>query len=106
MYFCFTMGVYAGIDKEYKYSLRKNPITKEELWNLDVTIAEFIYPRLKEFRNTAHGIPEEHIDDMIFAFETYVQQGYPKSINTKTREGRRIRRGMYLFYKNFPALWN
>jgi hypothetical protein len=98
----WLFGFYIGARWEQK----ERTITKEELWNLDVTIAEFVHPRLVKFRNTCHDLPLDEVDDMIFAFEKYLDQDYPKCINTNTREGRRIRRGMHLFYKNFTSLWN
>lgn len=55
-------------------------IEPSEIWNLDQTIAKFILPRLKKFRNVVHSHPvtdevktfedwQEVLDKMIIAFE-------------------------------------
>lgn len=46
--------------KKANHYLQKKGFRNEELWNLDVSIACFILPRLVEFRKTTEGYPSSH----------------------------------------------
>jgi len=74
-----------------------------ELWNLDVTIAKFVLPRLKEFIKTVHDDYKKDIQKMIDAFELVVSDDnyrFDKEID------RKIRDGLKTFSENFRLLWN
>ena len=98
-------------------------IDDKELWNLDVTLTEFILPRLKAFkkmeRNTfppsraEWGHPkneealraewEKVLDKIIAAFEIHRQ-----STTTEGWEKRReaMRKGFQLFAEHYTQLWD
>lgn len=81
-----------------------------ETWNLDTTIAEFVLPRLKRFKEVTNGYPgtdefptpeswDVALDKMIRAFEIVLAgdiglEEYPE-----------FREGMDLFAKHYLQLW-
>ena len=95
-----------------------------ELWNLDSTIAKFILPRLKEFRNKAISFPMEFcelnsekglrvwkriLDKMILSFYLISKNDdIDESINSNNNKKQQntIDNGLYLFYYYFRDLWN
>lgn len=94
-----------------------------ELWSLDHTIANFVYPRLKAFRKAHGGVPREFcelnasgkwinrkksikkwhdtLDKMVLAFELAAQD---KVTYTKEEEDQ-MQEGLKLFAENFFNLW-
>ena len=100
-------------------------IDNYDIWNLDHTLALIIVPCLKKYRENAHGYfavdnedTPEHLytddswskermefvlDEMIFAFETVVNDDRPfleEDISERTKNGLR------LFGKYFQSLWD
>ena len=81
-----------------------------DLWGLDTTIAEFVVPRLKEFRNKTCTFPHDFtfeewqkaIDDMIYALETSAEEDLRWN---KYRDWDRVRKGHKLFGRYFMDLW-
>ena len=81
-----------------------------ELWSLDVTIAEFILPRLRVFRDYHNGYPHEldsnqwdsTIATMVEAFEHVVSDDYYSLENYKEK----VEPGLKLFAKYFCNLWD
>lgn len=76
-----------------------------ELWNLDNTIAQFILPRLKVFKEIEiqHGENVEWIEELdkiINVFQLVVDDGYNMSYYT------RIKEGLLVFAEHFTRLWN
>lgn len=88
-----------------------------ELWNLDVTIAEFILPRLKTFVDSGHGCPgwffeerketmnsdeifkawNDKLKEMVSSLEDFLEDSFDltkKGINGE------------LFAEIWPHLWN
>ena len=89
-----------------------------ELWNLDNTIAEFVLPRLKAFRNYTKGFPvefnsleewQEAIDKMIFFFENIIDdEWFWKTEHTKEELlelEKKMHECLELFCKNYSHLW-
>lgn len=87
-----------------------------ELWSFDCTIAGFITPRLKAFRDHAVEIGDHPgsmdyqkwikiLDDMIAGFEIY-----PEHFNWKQEEQeanwKKVNKALSLFTKYFYSLWN
>lgn len=78
-----------------------------ELWNLDMTIAEFIAPRLKAYASCIQGVPNGLSEDewekmlalMVHAFEQYTTADFL----SKTMKGQK---GFKLFRKYFSHLWS
>lgn len=88
-----------------------------DLWNLDITIANFVLPRLKKFKEEDDGYPEreemntpekwdEALDKMILAFEYVIHQFDKKShFDEDKRRQAVIDEGLQLFAKWFRYLW-
>lgn len=81
---------------------------REELYSLDFTIAEFILPRLRNFKEVNNGYPgemsgieewETAIDKMILGFEVSRNCFLEKEEIEKRDEG------LLLFAKWFDYLW-
>lgn len=80
-----------------------------ETWNLDVTVAEFVLPRLRRFKEVAITLPlemseaewAEELDCMIAAFEFVASD----SNFTFTPWDESVQRGLELFGKRFIHLW-
>lgn len=94
------------------YNPLYNKFNPKELWNLDITIAKFILPRLKAFKKCAAGYPgdltekkwQKMLDKMIFTFEYHADKFARLSTMTK-KDFKTIREGFDLFQEYFPALW-
>jgi hypothetical protein len=77
-----------------------------ELWNLNTTIAQFILPRLKRFREINKSYPKtlseeewnEILDKMIKFFEEYLDENNYLEDNLE-------KEGIELFAKYFLDLW-
>jgi len=78
-----------------------------DTWNLDTTIAEFVYPRLKRFKEVNNGYPgsltveewDNLLDDMIYAF------GTSREIHSADRDWERVDRGLRAFAEWYFHLW-
>lgn len=87
----------------------KRGFDNSELWNLDGTIAKFIYPRLKEFVECSKGIRpadkdenewQEILNKMVRGFELISSD----RIKTEDEEKLEIE-ALNLFCENFFSLW-
>lgn len=122
---CFSL---MKIDDEHWDEAKKTRIERgfddSECWNLDSTIAKFILPRLKVFKEHTFGYPPELtfeewqqiLDDMILAFEYMVDEHdaveremkrkgvsvYTSGLNEVEKI---ISKGFDLFHKYFHSLW-
>jgi len=98
----------------------ENKIDDKELWNLDVTLTEFILPRLKAFKEMKRlGFPElskdgvvadeqtgfiaweQNLDDIIAAFEIHRQGEW---VGEKKQEA--MQHGFKLFGEHYTKLWD
>jgi hypothetical protein len=95
--------------KRLKKQIKERGFDESETWNLDETIARFILPRLKYFRDTTMGHPGDYktyelwqkdIDIMIRAFEIVVENDFDLKVNKEYEEG------IELFSKKFTHLWS
>ena len=97
-------------EKKYNKKLRKdikqNGFDKSECWNLDITIAKFILPRLKYFRETTISYPDndkgmdgwhEILDKMIYSFDEILKDD--------STDQDKIQEGLELFAKYYVNLW-
>ena len=114
MKFIATHPMYLNAEDEqydkYKKQLDEDGFSDSELWNLDVTIAEFILPRLKRFRDYTQGWPcqrfdtfedwQAAIDKMIESFEFVIEDDCLGDGSEQYQEG------MDLFCSNFRGLWD
>jgi hypothetical protein len=95
-----------------KYRLGFNP---EDIWNLDISIARYILPRLKYLKRIKLSHPsrlsekqwDREISKMIRAFEliandTYFDYGDGKDVK---RRSKIINDGLASFIKHYHSLW-
>jgi hypothetical protein len=85
-----------------------------ETWNLDYTIASFILPRLKRFKQVANCYPgnmtleewEDILDKMIDAFEFKVKEDDESwTLEEEKAVSDRVQEGLDLFAKYYFCLW-
>ena len=80
-----------------------------ELWNLDVSIARFVLPRLKAFAEDLHGYPADlteetwkaELNKMIAAFELSTEVFSPTDEQSVAIEA-----GLDSFREHFHSLWS
>jgi hypothetical protein len=95
-------------EDEYSKQRIERGFDDSETWALDYTIARFILPRLKRFREIAYGIPPDEtndswnkkLDKMIESFEIYTKNDGVIPCNERL-----FLDGFELFCKNFLGLW-
>jgi hypothetical protein len=105
------------------YQVKKYGCKDEDTWSLDITVAEYILPRLKRFKSLQVGYPEEFrkpkqwndiLDQIILTFEMikdedkYVDWKAPQKEFLKQLDvyNKTIEKGLKLFIKYFRALWS
>lgn len=87
-----------------------------DTWSLDLTIAEFVLPRLKRFKEVNNGYPgnmtaaqwDEILDKMIYAMEMIACDDitYNKADVEEIKDiGNRVDEGCRLFGEYFQGLW-
>lgn len=106
-------------NEEHKRQREELGFDEKQLWSLDITMAYFIYPRLKEFSENLHGYPAElgeemwrtYLDNMVFAFELILRE-QKKDISNEELDylwsdevQGKIQDGLELFGKYFKHLW-
>lgn len=109
--------------KRKKWLKKQNRyVNPRDTWCLCVLLAEYILPRLKEFKRRTNAYPMsvesmedwyEIIDRMIYAFDyiskdsiTYGLDSWDNDFREKYDEiQKRIDNGLYLFGKYFQELW-
>lgn len=83
-----------------------------ELWNLDITLAKLILPRLRRFRVKLQGWPasltlgewQDALDKMIKAFELILDEDY-HSWDDNGDMMQTVETGLTLFAKYYRDLW-
>lgn len=130
----FTLNIEdKGMRHKFKQQRLERGFDNTEVWNLDHTMAQFIAPRLKVFRQDTHGCPgnfceegesfEESmakwytiLDEIIWAVETYTKyedsdfKYNGKSYYDMSREEMiefddKINHGLELLAKYWRCLW-
>lgn len=95
--------------RKLKKQYKKRGFDDSETWSLDLTIAQFILPRLKRYKEITIGCPasvsfeewDEILDKMIKSFEIIIkEEGWPNKEQEKIQE-----EGLDLFRKYFLGLW-
>lgn len=102
-----------GRAEEYDKIRKRTGISPDETWSLDVSLAHFMAPRLKAFRQYANGYPAAHFKDtkswlrtvrkMERAFRFIMLEGEGKVLNEK--QSRQEEEGLDLFRKYLCSLW-
>jgi len=94
---------------KFRNQIKTRGFDDSELWNLDITIAKFIYPRLKAFKEAEAGIPggftkrswERTLNQMIAAFKI-VSEG---DSNYTATQQTKVQKGLEVFTKHYSRLW-
>lgn len=82
----------------------------DEIWNLDISLAKLILPRLKRFKEIKGGYPggmtldkwEEILNQMIYAFEKSANRFEWDCDPEITKE---VQKGLSLFAQYYGHLW-
>jgi len=98
--------------KKYRKHYKKHGWDPTETWNLDQTLANFVFPRLVYFRKNLHGYPgnltkkewKEILDKIIKSMKS-ASKGY-EDVDYDEKEWKRIQEGFKLFGKYFSNLWD
>lgn len=83
----------------------------KDTWNLDITIAKFILPRLKLFRKVVDCYPcdlnsiEEWHDILDKMIESFYLMATTSSYKTLNENYEKIEQGLDLFRKYYHDLW-
>lgn len=111
-YDCFTTLKYKDNRLDKLYEQRKTlGYDDSETWSLYYTIANFILPRLKRFKELTISVPceltEEEwkscLDQMIYAFE-YAANRYERECYSN-EDFEKVQKGFKLFGEFFLDLW-
>lgn len=81
-----------------------------DTWSLDCTMAEWLLPRLRRFKEINGGYPmiktptqwDKELAEMIWTFEFIASDKY---WNEDKATMRRVKKGLRLFSDNFCSLW-
>lgn len=93
----------------YSQQRKSRGFDDTELWSLDISMAEFILPRLKAYRDlmkqrTIFAI-EDEVNDMIAAFEIICTDNFKARFEDEP-EFEVVRRGLKAFSEYYLALWS
>jgi hypothetical protein len=113
---------YGGVANSFHYTHKKLPgyiksqlkegLDYTEVWNLDITIATFLVPRLRILRDTYHGYSSLLTDEkwlrtlnkMVNGFELYIENKYKCLTSNKlTNKENQAIRLLSLFFRH---LWD
>ena len=99
-----TMFLDAGDKRRKRFAKykEKHGFSPDELWNLDITIASFVLPRLVEFRKYCTDDIAESVDAMVTAFSLLLDDEYPWFDKEKQQA---IDHGLDEFRNSFQSLW-
>lgn len=100
----------------YKKQRLERGFDNSELWSLDCTIAEFIAPRLKAFKEAAAEIGDHPcnvteqewqtiLGEMVEGFEIYPDR-FDWADEEAELNWKKVNKAMSHFHKYFFALWN
>ena len=101
------------LKEKYKQQRVERGFDDSELWNLDYTIASFVLPRLKRFKELNTGYPatltedswDKILDTMIEAFELKVNDSDDRTLEEDKIVDKKMQEGFKLFGKYFLHLW-
>lgn len=99
--------------EKWKESREKYGFDPREVWSLHDTVACFIYPRLRYFKDINVGYPScmtneewlEILDKMIWTFEQHVTGDYYGIHENEDEYWKRYMKGLKMFKKYFTNLW-
>ena len=93
---------------------KKLSITDSEIWGLNYTLAKYILPRLKRFKELYNSYSfeltgtkwEEILDKMIWSFDYIIKENDSNELLETMKEVIRCQEGLDLFSKYFRNLWD
>lgn len=96
--------------KEWYNQRKENGFDDTETWSLKTTIAKFVLPRLKWFKERHFDNPwditfekwDEILDTMIFSFEYYAKDEWEP---ISDEDFKKVEEGMKLFGEYYGDLW-
>lgn len=105
-----------GRFEAYKKQRLERGFDDSELWSLDCTIAEFIAPRLKAYKEAAAKIGDHPFDitseewqnilgEMVEGFEIYPEHFHWVEEEAE-RNWKKVNKALSHFHKYFFTLWN
>lgn len=108
----FSLGYNQENEDEYRSQRLERGFDDSELWALDNTIANFVYPRLKEFSKNIVSVPiglteqewADKLDKMIKSFELVIADDWKTPEEFQKQEDE-IKLGLKLFCEHFSDLW-
>ena len=107
-----------GLRHCWQYCIRG--FSDRQLWSLDITIAKFILPRLKRFKEINENLPFDYeknqsfteaewlaaLDDMIFAMNIVASEEILILSGAEDKAKlERYQKGIHLFSTHFTSLW-
>lgn len=94
--------------KKLQKQLIANGIDNSEVWNLDITLAKFILPRLKLLRKIRNGYPPNLTDSTWKETLKKMENSFQITIDGTLCEDNRLQYtlGLNLFAQYFPHLWD
>lgn len=110
---CFSLIAHGDKrERDFAKQRLERGFDDSETWSLDITIAKFILPRLKRFKEVAHTYPASmtrkqwggKLDKMIEAMELVIKNTSGSDVMTK-RELKKMQDGLNLFASHFLYLW-
>lgn len=115
---CFSLTNELNKDDKRQETFKQQRLERgfddTETWNLDYTIASFILPRLKRFKQVVNCYPDDItfeewqnvLDKMIYAFELRVKEDDESwTLEEEKANYKKIREGLNLFTKYYFSLW-
>lgn len=102
-------------EREVQFELQRKTygFSDDETWSLDLTIAKFILPRLKRFRQIDSGVPSdlteeqwhEILDKIIITFDMIVANDSTPTLFCDKEKMKIVDEGLDLFREWFFSLW-
>jgi hypothetical protein len=101
-------------EKLFKKQREERGWDDSETWSLDSTIARFVLPRLKRFKELNCGYPSflssieewnEILDHIIYAMEVISDEELYYGCKLTKKDWKRVNKGFRLFGKYFQNLW-
>lgn len=90
-------------------------VSSSDIWDLDITIAKFILPRIELFRKVVDSYPDRDLnsfeewcgilDKMIEAFRLITETTFKIKYDEIERDEKTIEEGLDLFRKYYHDMW-
>ena len=106
-YYGYAVDKCKKINKNLKQQIKIRGFDDSELWNLDSSIAQFIYPRIKAFRNMKNGHPPKISNKKWNKILKQIEKSFKIIIKDDMDNSKKqYKKGMKLFSKYMSHLWD